>query len=355
MGFQAGYTVTTGTGNIVIGYNKTTPAAGTNNYLNIGDIIVGDMGQKLVTVNGDFSASHFRIAGTQVLAATGGTLAVGLQAGLVNTGLNNTFIGKDAGYTNTSGGDNSFLGAYAGYSNTTGRRNIFIGPSSGFENTTGSYNTYIGYTAGESLQTGSANTMLGYQAGYGGYQSFSSSTLLGYYAGLQLETGSDNIFVGFKAGYDVTTGTGNIVIGYNIGPSAATANNEINIGGVYKGNISSGTATIPKFTVQSANAGINLTSADFGKTITVNSASAQIVNLPAVTAADIGATITIIKLGAGTVTIDAPAGVYIADSGSGGTVYNNSAGETYAAITLRLATTAKWIITGGNGSWTTTN
>jgi hypothetical protein len=210
--------------------------------------------------------------------------------------------------------------------------------------------------SGYNTVTGSANAIFGEGAGYGvAANSFSSSTIVGYQAGYSLANGSaDNILLGWQAGYNVTTGTGNIIVGYNIGPSGATANNEINIGNVYKGNISSGTATIPKFTVQAADSGITLTSADFGKTITVNSASAQTVYLPSVTAADIGATVTVVKLNAGIVTIQAPSGVYISDSGSAGTIYNNTSGESYATITLRLVNDTKWIIIGGDGSWTTT-
>ncbi|KKW19691.1 MAG: hypothetical protein UY62_C0070G0005 [Parcubacteria group bacterium GW2011_GWF2_50_9] len=115
-----------------------------------------------------------------------------------------------------------------------------------------------------------------------------------------------------------------------------------------------GGATIAKYTVQSEDSGITLTISDFGKTITVNSASAQIVYLPSVTAADIGATITVVKLGAGKVTIDAAASTYISDSTSGGTIYNNAVSPAYATITLRLVTATQWMIIGGEGSWIAT-
>ncbi len=115
-----------------------------------------------------------------------------------------------------------------------------------------------------------------------------------------------------------------------------------------------GAARLAKHVVQAADSGITLTSADFGKTITVNSSGAQTVTLPSVTAADIGATITVVKLGAGKVTIQAAASTYIADSSSGGTVYNNAAGPVYATITLRLATATQWMLVGGDGAWITT-
>ena len=116
-----------------------------------------------------------------------------------------------------------------------------------------------------------------------------------------------------------------------------------------------GGARLAKQVTQAANSGITLTSADFGKTITVNSASAQVVYLPSVTAADIGATVTVVKLGAGRVTIDAPAGAYIADSASGGTIYNTAVLPVYAVITLRLATSTVWLPVSGHGAWVTTN
>ena len=84
----------------------------------------------------------------------------------------------------------------------------------------------------------------------------------------------------------------------------------------------------------------------------------QIFILPPVTAADIGATITMVKLGTGIVMIQAADGTQIADSGlsSAGTpkgIYNSSVTETYATITLRLTTSTIWSILGGDGTWTT--
>jgi hypothetical protein len=113
-----------------------------------------------------------------------------------------------------------------------------------------------------------------------------------------------------------------------------------------------GAAQITKVLVQAADSGIGITSADFGKTITVNDTVPRAITLPNVTAADIGASITVVKLGAGTVTITAPSGVYIADSISGGSLYNNLP-QNYATVSLRLVTSTKWVIMWGHGCWTT--
>jgi hypothetical protein len=109
-----------------------------------------------------------------------------------------------------------------------------------------------------------------------------------------------------------------------------------------------GTAKISRVLTE---AKTSLTTADFGKTITA--ASAQTITLPDIGAGDIGAIFTIVKLGAGTVTIDAVGSDVIADSPAGGRIYNSAAGETYANITIQVAAADKWVVVGGHGTWTT--
>ncbi|HBB66246.1 MAG TPA: hypothetical protein DCZ93_02880 [Elusimicrobia bacterium] len=116
-----------------------------------------------------------------------------------------------------------------------------------------------------------------------------------------------------------------------------------------------GTARIAKFEVRAADTGITLTAADFGKTITVNSASAQVVYLPAVDASNIGATFRIVKLGAGRVTVDAADSDTINNSGAGDTIYNNAVVPPYASVDLLLVTDTGWAIVGGQGAWITTD
>jgi hypothetical protein len=110
----------------------------------------------------------------------------GASAGGSNTSSNNTFIGFNAGYSNTYGDSNTFSGHKAGYFNTMGYYNTFNGVFAGFNNTTGYENTFIGGEAGYSNTTGGYNTFNGDRAGY-------SNT-----------TGSGNVFLGYNAGYNET-------------------------------------------------------------------------------------------------------------------------------------------------------
>ena len=86
-----------------------------------------------------------------------GSAFFGTDAGIANTGSDNTFLGFQTGFLNLNGGSNSFIGTNAGISNTTGSSNSFIGKDAGIYNTTGNYNSYIGTKAGYA-NNGNQNT-----------------------------------------------------------------------------------------------------------------------------------------------------------------------------------------------------
>jgi len=108
-----------------------------------------------------------------------------------------------------------------------------------------------------------------------------------------------------------------------------------------------------KFLSESRDSNVTLAASDFGKTITVNSASDRTVSLPSVDSGDIGAWFKIIKLSTGKVTIDAADSDTIADSGAGKTIYCST--PVYASLTLQLASETEWVITDGYGRWMTTD
>lgn len=117
---------------------------------------------------------------------------VGFDAGASNTsGRANSFIGYRAGRNNTEGSGNTFLGSNAGVSNTTGGNNIFFGIAAGSSNLTGSDNNFIGALAAQLNTTGSNNNFLGYQAGFNNTEG-SSNSFIGSYAGYNNTTGDNN-------------------------------------------------------------------------------------------------------------------------------------------------------------------
>ncbi|MBI5540118.1 MAG: tail fiber domain-containing protein [Bacteroidia bacterium] len=157
IGYQSGYSNTSGIKNYFIGYRS-----GFNNLSGNSNIFIGD------------------------------------SVGYSNTsGFKNIFIGNSTGFANTNGYSNVFMGHKSGYSNISGYDNVFIGDHAGYGNTIGFYNVYIGYNTGYSTTSGSYNTAQGYKSLY-------SNT-----------TGETNTATGFQALQDNTTGSNNIAIGVN--------------------------------------------------------------------------------------------------------------------------------------------
>ena len=99
----------------------------------------------------------------------------------------------------------------------------------------------------------------------------------------------------------------------------------------------------------------SVASADFGKTLRMNSADEKTFTLPSVGAADNGARLTFVKLGAGKLNIATADSDVIADSAAGGTIYNSTAAETYATLAIEYVHgSVKWVVRGAHGTWTTT-
>jgi hypothetical protein len=228
IGNSAGYNTTSGTWNTFLGVNAgpNSGTASTGSY----NVAVG--GTALQNMNG----------------AAANNTAVGYQSLYTNTtASNNTAVGYQAGYKNTSGTRNTFLGVFTGFEVSTGQSNTYVGYTSGPNGiaSTGSYNTAVGDSSLYSNNSGTNNTAVGYQAGYTnstgqnlvaiGYQAgytsnANNSTYVGYFAG-QETTGTLNTFVGVNGvGYKVTTGTKNVIIGGYSGlaaPISQTGSNYI--------------------------------------------------------------------------------------------------------------------------------
>ena len=170
-------------------------------------------------------------------------VAVGVGALAANDGDSNVGIGNQAGFAITSGDNNLAIGAYALLNHTTGNANVGVGTNVLNKNTTAFGNVGVGTNAGYWNQAGERNVFIGHNAGQGtGNHNKSRNVMIGNHAGQLTSTADNNILIGYQAGDVLTTGDNNIIIGYDIDPSAADASNEINIGGVYFGDTSTGVA-----------------------------------------------------------------------------------------------------------------
>jgi hypothetical protein len=156
----------------------------------------------------------------------------GDQAGLVNTGTNNTFIGASSGLNCTTGVSNTFLGSFAGGAFTIGANNTFVGNNSGGGSTEGTNNTFVGGSSGfnnygdlnvfvgsfaGSNNIGNDNLFMGANSGYFN-SSGNQNTFLGSGSGRENEIGSGNVFVGYQAG-EINDSDNNSFVGYQSGLS----------------------------------------------------------------------------------------------------------------------------------------
>ena len=153
----------------------------------------------------------------------------------VNTASDNTAIGAQALYLNTTGTPNTAVGKFALYNNLTGTNNVAVGDSALVANTA-SANTAVGSGALSNNNAGTQNSAVGINSllsntsgnfnsalGVSALQSNTTGTqnlAVGGYA-LQLNNiGSQNSGVGNGALQNNTTGNNNASLGYNSGNDA---------------------------------------------------------------------------------------------------------------------------------------
>lgn len=180
---------------------------------------------------------------------------MGSSAYRAGFGSNNTLIGFECGYGSIAFsalvggvtiGDKSFTVADGTIFTIGGKasNNTFLQPDTTVTNVVGnvitvdkaSWNT-LGDLGGAVLvasiaapATGSENVGLGYLNLFTISGAAQRNTSIGAQAGRFLTTGSSNTLVGRQAGNVITTGSGNICIGQAANPSGATVSNELNIG-----------------------------------------------------------------------------------------------------------------------------
>jgi hypothetical protein len=161
----------------------------------------------------------------------GGTdnTAIGFNALYFNTtGSANTASGRQALYRNETGFQNTANGSIALTNNTTGGRNTAVGDSALFSNTSGVQNTANGVQALASNIDGDDNTANGDEALFSN-ETGNQNTANGRFALAINTTGSQNTANGVNALFN-TTGNSNIALGFGAGSNLTTGDNNIDIG-----------------------------------------------------------------------------------------------------------------------------
>ena len=210
VGYGSQANATTGSSNTAVGTNSLEAnTTGANNTA------IGTQALDANTTASNNTAVGYQAAYTQSNANAAGVTAIGYQAGYNNDTGPQLFVGREAGYSTTTGESNTAVGAYRPlYSNTTGAYNTAIGRQALFSNTTASNNVAVGYQAGYSNNTGVNNTVIGRDAGYNN-QTADGNVFIGEYAG-HSTTNSNNTFLGTSSGWQVTSGQKNTILGrYN--------------------------------------------------------------------------------------------------------------------------------------------
>jgi hypothetical protein len=155
IGSSAGAANTSSTGHVHVGYQAGLAVTGANNT------IVGHQAGDGVTTGVRNSLFGKDAGGAAGATAMSDVVALGYQAGLLNTGDQNTFVGSSSGDANTSGSQQAFFGYNSG-SQATGSSNTILGANSAINLTTGSTNVFIG--ASSDAASGSTSNAIGIMA-----------------------------------------------------------------------------------------------------------------------------------------------------------------------------------------------
>ncbi|CAN5706316.1 hypothetical protein BH10BAC2_BH10BAC2_42980 [soil metagenome] len=194
---------------------------------------------------------------------TKGITSFGYRALFAGTGVDNTAVGYQALFSNTTGNSNTAMGYLALYSNTNGIHNIAIGQRALYSNIGGHSNIAIGYQALTKNSTGITSTAIGagalslnttgysnvatgfnalynnvngfYNTACGNNTLFSntsgkSNTAMGFSAGSQSNLNTNCTFLGYDADQ---TGTADFTNSMALGNTARiTASNQVRVGNV---------------------------------------------------------------------------------------------------------------------------
>ncbi len=271
----------TGDDNILIGHNIEPPLNTTSDYLNIGNLIYGDLANNEVFLDapaaaapdGDLANGQLTfwvdaandeielkakdsagdVINVTVGSGGGATEINDLTDAYANYTSNNVFLGNNAGVATTAGIQNVALGVDALMSLDTVcagaaecDNNVAIGHRAGRNMTLGRYNVLLGRDAGYFIETGTNNTYVGESSGeknVGG----NFNVAVGRWAAFE-NLGNNATAVGFEAmkNFNVGGDTHNVALGYNalLGGAGASGTNNTALGALSGAAITTGTDNV---------------------------------------------------------------------------------------------------------------
>ena len=224
IGYQAGYSNTSGAYNTNVGYQ-----AGKNNTTSQGRTMIGDEAGTFQTGSQNTGIGRYALRqGTGLQnTAVGHSAMVGNMSG----GSFNTVLGYNAMSSNGAKNNNVVVGTEAGRLMTTGSNNVVLGYQAMDTNTDGNDNVAIGYQALKSATSDDRNIAIGYRALYALNQTFSASNIaIGYAADDGTTQGFFRTCIGRDTGRNSGEGSNITNIGYSAQESSNTATNEVTLG-----------------------------------------------------------------------------------------------------------------------------
>jgi len=275
IGWKAGYTgtnnLTTGSNNLLLGYNAAPSSATVSNEVTLGDANITKFRVPAIGLEADdgilslktgsgsvaearfyceSSNAHYVAIKSPAHSAYSGNVSFVLPP---NGGTNGYFLKTD-GSGNTSwaeaSGGGGLLSEDAQYNIKGGTdagaaldgdtlRNLLIGYKAGEDINSGDDNICIGYDTGKQITEGGNNLLMGYQAGYTG-TSFSNCVGLGLWSLRDNNSGNANTGVGVQSLRSTTSGYFNVAVGFQSGFSTTTGNSNTFLGGRAANDLSTG-------------------------------------------------------------------------------------------------------------------
>ena len=213
VGYNSGKAVTTGIENVFIGASSGETATTPNYTVAVGKSALG------AVLTGDYNTALGYHAGLATTSGTLNTLVGAFSGDAITDGTTNCAVGYLTLSAETSGQRNTAMG-YSALANQNGASetqslNTAYGFFAGLNITTGIQNVFIGANAGDACTDDDHNTFVGYNAGgavNGGFR----NTFLGKDSGDAMTTGDKNVIIGSyggnEAGLDIRTSSNQIVI-----------------------------------------------------------------------------------------------------------------------------------------------